>query len=134
MDAKNQLQILETLVEVSLKENDFLKVVETLTRIGVSSSRENKLFPSTHILHKGGRYWVLHFKHLMQLDGLPTDITEQDLSRYYTICQLLDQWGLVNILDKSKINSIIDLKLIKIVPYKDKANWQIIPKFTIAKK
>jgi hypothetical protein len=134
MNSHDQLKILELLVEVQIDADKFLTIVETLTRIGVSSARENNLYPSTHILHKGGRYWILHFKHLMQLDGLPTDITEQDLSRYFTICQLLEQWGLVSILDKSKINSIIDLKLIKIVPFKDKSKWKIIPKFTIAKK
>ena len=134
MEKCQQLAILEELVEVDVKDNDFLKVVETLTRIGVSSSFENKLYPSCHILHKGGRYWITHFKHMLMLDGLTVDITEQDLARYFTICSLLAQWGLVRIIDPTLIVKSLDLKLIKIVPFKDKENWIIIPKFTINKK
>ena len=134
MEKWEQLEILEGLVEVKVSENDFLKVVETLNRIGVSSSYEKKLYPSCHILHKGGSYWILHFKHLLMLDDLPVDITEQDLARYYTICLLLQQWGLVRIINMETIRGSLDLKLIKIIPFKDKHEWTICPKFTMNKK
>lgn len=134
MDARNQLEILNKLVEVSVEEQNFLKIVETLTRIGVSSSIENKLYQSCHILHKTGRYFILHFKHLLQLDDLVVDITETDVQRYHTICSLLAQWGLVKILYPDRIYSNINLKLIKIVPYKDKNDWIFVPKFTINKR
>jgi hypothetical protein len=134
VDAKNQLEILNRLVEVSVEEQDFLKVCETLTRIGVSSSKENTLYQSCHILHKTGRYWILHFKHLLQLDDLEVDISEQDTERYFTICKLLAQWGLVVVLYPDRLYGNINLKLIKIVPYKDKLDWLFVPKFTINKR
>lgn len=133
VDRNKQLKLLSNLIEVEVKENDFLKIVETLTRVGVSSAIKNELYQSCNILHKAGRYWILHFKHLMMLDGLTVTISEQDIERYETICLLLEQWGLTRIIEKSKIKCAINLKIIKIVPFKDKQNWTLIPKFTIGK-
>jgi len=124
------------LVEVTLNEDDdFLKVKETLTRMGVSSKTENKLFQSCHILHKRGKYYIVHFKELFALDGLPTDITENDIGRRNTITTLLDEWNLVNIVDKSQTeNPILSLAQIKIISYNDKKNWELIPKYHIGRK
>ena len=123
-------------VEVSLKQDDdFLKIRETLTRMGVSSRKENKLFQSCHILHKRGRYAILHFKELFTLDGLQSDISENDLERRNTIVSLLEEWGLLEILDEDfddlKKSSLAQ---IKIIPHKEKNEWELIPKYHIGKK
>jgi hypothetical protein len=125
------------LVEVTLGEkDDFLKVRETLTRIGVASKKDKILYQSCHILHKQGRYYIVHFKELFALDGKPTDITENDLSRRNAIAKLLEDWGLVKILDKSKVENPppIFLSQIKIISHKEKDDWDLVPKYNIGKK
>jgi hypothetical protein len=125
------------LVEVTLGEkDDFLKVRETLTRIGVASKKEKILYQSCHILHKQSRYYIVHFKELFALDGKPSDITENDLSRRNAIAKLLEDWGLVKILDKSKVENPppIFLSQIKIISHKEKDDWNLVPKYNIGKK
>jgi hypothetical protein len=125
------------LVEVTLKEkDDFLKVRETLTRIGVASKKEKILYQSCHILHKQSKYYIVHFKELFALDGKPTDITENDLSRRNAIVKLLEDWGLVKILDKNKVENPppIFLSQIKILSHKEKDDWELVPKYNIGVK
>jgi hypothetical protein len=125
------------LVEVTLGEkDDFLKVRETLTRIGVASKKDKILYQSCHILHKQSRYYIVHFKELFALDGKPTDISENDLSRRNAIAKLLEDWGLVKILDKSKVENPppIFLSQIKIISHKEKDGWDLVPKYNIGKK
>lgn len=126
----------ESLLEVSLnKEDDFLKIKETLTRIGVSSKKEKKLYQSCHILHKKGKYYIVHFKELFILDGLKSDITETDIGRRNTIAKLLEEWGLLTVVDKDKMNAILTpINQIKIIPHKEKASWLLVPKYHIGKK
>jgi hypothetical protein len=126
----------EDLLEVTLKaDDDFLKVRETLTRIGVSSKKENKLYQSCHILHKRGKFYIVHFKELFALDGLPTDIDDTDIGRRNTIANLLEEWGLVEIVDKKKAGDpIVSLAQMKIIPHKEKQNWELVPKYHIGKK
>ena len=126
----------QSMLEVTLNTpDDFLKVKETLTRIGVSSQREtNTLFQSCHILHKQGRYFIVHFKELFLLDGKPSNFTTEDFGRRNTISVLLSDWGLVNIVDKSKIGTdLAPMKNIKIIPFKEKANWKLESKYSIGK-
>jgi hypothetical protein len=128
---------IKNLVEVKLNEqDDFLKVRETLTRIGVASKKEKTLYQSCHILHKRGQYYVVHFKELFALDGKPTDITDNDLSRRNAIVNLLEDWGLVTIVDKKQTETPtpIFLSQIKIISHKDKNEWKLIPKYQIGKK
>jgi hypothetical protein len=125
------------LVEVTLGEkDDFLKVRETLTRIGVASKKDQILFQSCHILHKRGQYYIVHFKELFALDGKPTDISENDLSRRNAIIKLLEDWGLVKIVRKSQIETPppIFLSQIKILSHKEKDDWELVPKYSIGKK
>jgi len=125
------------LVEVTLKEqDDFLKVRETLTRIGVASKKDNTLFQSCHILHKRGQYYVVHFKELFALDGKPTDITENDLARRNAIVNLLEDWGLLKVVDKRQTETPepIFLSQVKIISHKEKDKWQLVPKYNIGKK
>jgi len=126
----------EDLLEIRLKaEDDFLKVRETLTRIGVSSKKENKLYQSCHILHKRGKFYIVHFKELFALDGLPTDIDDTDIGRRNTIANLLEEWGLVEIVDSKKASEpIVSLAQMKIISHKDKQNWELVPKYHIGKK
>ena len=121
------------MVEVLLKEpDDFLRVKETLTRIGISSKKnKNTLFQSCHILHKQGRYFILHFKELFLLDGRYSSLTQEDIMRRNTIAQLLSDWGLLEIVDESKISEKIELKFMKILSFSEKKNWMLIPKYTI---
>jgi hypothetical protein len=125
-----------SLLEVTLKnEDDFLKVKETLTRIGVSSKKDKKLYQSCHILHKRGKYYIVHFKELFSLDGLPSDINESDLGRRNMVAKLLEEWGLVSVVDKDKMNSILTpINQIKIIPHKEKGEWELCPKYHIGKK
>ena len=127
---------IEDLLEVTLaKEDDFLKVKETLTRIGVSSKTENKLWQSCHILHKKGKYYIVHFKELFLLDGLSSSIDENDIARRNTIAKLLEEWGLLNIVDGVKVESnLAGINQIKIIPFKEKTNWELIPKYHIGKR
>jgi hypothetical protein len=123
------------LLEVQLKdEESFLKIKETLTRIGVSSKKEKKLYQSCHILHKRGKYYIVHFKELFLLDGLPSDIEENDIGRRNTIAKLLEEWNLLIVVDKDKMNSILTpLNQIKIIPFKEKKDWELCPKYHIGK-
>lgn len=123
------------MLEVILSEpDDFLKVRETLTRIGVASRKENKLFQSCHILHKQGRYFIVHFKELFLLDGKKSNLEENDLLRRNTIATLLADWGLVRIVNKSKIQECAPMRQIKIIPFKEKDNWELCPKYNIGNK
>ena len=125
------------LVEVTLNEkDDFLKVRETLTRIGVASKKDKTLFQSCHILHKKGLYYLVHFKELFALDGKPTDITENDLSRRNAIANLLEDWGLIKIVKKEQTATPepIFLSQVKILSHKEKNDWQLVPKDNIGKK
>lgn len=123
-------------VEIKLKDaEDFLKIKETLTRMGVSSRTQNKLYQSCHILHKRGRYAILHFKELLALDGLETDTDETDIGRRNAIVGLLAEWGLLDIVDKDKAaDPVVSLKQLKIIPHKEKHGWELIPKYHIGKK
>lgn len=127
---------LENLVEVLLAEkNDFLKVRETLTRIGVAAKNQNTLYQSCHILHKQGRYYIVHFKELFELDGKPSNMSENDIARRNTIANLMEEWGLVKLVDSSKsVTPIAPLSQIKILPHKEKDDWQLIAKYNIGKK
>lgn len=125
----------ETMLEVSLNEpDDFLKVRETLTRIGVASRKEKKLFQSCHILHKQGRYFIVHFKELFLLDGKKSNLEESDVARRNTIATLMSDWGLVTIQDESKAQPLSPLRQIKIIPFKDKQEWELCPKYNIGRK
>jgi hypothetical protein len=122
-------------VEVKLnKEEDFLKVKETLTRIGVSSKAEKKLYQSCHILHKRGRYAIMHFKEMFVLDGLESDMSTDDLGRRNTIVKLLTEWGLINPIDpKRYADPQLSLARLKIIPHKEKKEWTLVPKYHIGK-
>jgi hypothetical protein len=125
------------LVEVTLnQQDDFLKVRETLTRIGVASKKDKTLYQSCHILHKQGRYYIVHFKELFALDGKPTDISENDLSRRNAIVNLLEDWGLVSITNptSTEIPEPTFLSQIKILSHKEKHDWQLVPKYNIGNK
>lgn len=123
------------MAEVTLREpDDFLKVRETLTRIGVASRRENKLYQSCHILHKQGRYFIVHFKELFLLDGKPSNLTANDLGRRNTIVTLLSDWGLIESVNPEQIADTAPLRQIKIISYKDKSNWELCPKYNIGAK
>jgi hypothetical protein len=125
------------LVEVTLnQQDDFLKVRETLTRIGVASKKEKILYQSCHILHKQGKYYIVHFKELFALDGKPTDISDNDLSRRNAIANLLEDWGLITLVDKKSTQTPepIFLSQIKILSHKEKGEWQLIPKYNIGNK
>ena len=120
-------------VEIKLKsEDDFLKVRETLTRMGVSARKEKKLYQSCHILHKRGRYAIIHFKELFELDGLDSNISENDIGRRNAITNLLDEWGLLTILESFEDDEPMSKAgQIKIISYKDKNDWELIPKYHI---
>jgi hypothetical protein len=128
--------MIETFIEVSLKEDqDFLKVKETLTRIGISSRKEPKLWQSCHILHKKGKFYIVHFKELFALDGKTTDFSEEDKARRNTIANLLEEWDLVKIVNPSICDEPrAPLSHIKIISFKDKENWQLESKYTIGRK
>ena len=122
----------DAMLEVDLIEPDnFLKVRETLTRIGIASRKDKKLFQSCHILHKQGKYFIVHFKELFALDGKQSDITMSDIERRNVIAELLQDWGLLKILDKSKAEPKASLSQIKVVSYKEKAEWELVPKYNI---
>ena len=123
-------------IEVTLNEqDDFLKVRETLTRIGVSSRKEKVLYQSCHILHKQGKYYIVHFKELFALDGKPSNISENDIQRRNAIANLLEEWGLVKILNRRLIeDNIAPLHQIKIISFKEKDDWDLIAKYNIGKK
>ena len=125
----------EKMVEVQLKEpDDFLKVRETLTRIGVASRKDKKLFQSCHILHKQGRYFIVHFKELFALDGKTSNFSENDAERRNTITQLLSDWGLIAILNKKIAEKKAPLSQIKVLSFKEKGEWDLQAKYNIGKK
>jgi len=128
--------VVDSLIEVLLKnEDDFLKVRETLTRIGIASPRDHKLYQSCHILHKRGKYYITHFKELFALDGKNTNFTEEDQGRRNTIIQLLADWDLIQVVNPSLIEEpSVKLNQIKIIAHKDKDNWDLIAKYNIGKK
>ena len=123
----------EQMLEVRLKEpDDFLKVRETLSRIGVASRKERKLYQSCHILHKQGRYYIVHFKELFALDGKQTNLSENDIARRNTIANLLNDWGLVDVLGNSE--NVAPLSQIKVLSYREKDDWTLETKYNIGKK
>ena len=125
----------DQMVEVGLKEpDDFLKVRETLTRIGVASRKEKKIYQSCHILHKQGRYYIVHFKELFALDGKRANLTQNDVQRRNRIIQLLCDWGLVTVINLEKVTDIAPLNQIKVLAYKEKGDWVLETKYNIGKK
>jgi len=126
---------IQSLIEVTLKEpDDFLKVKETLTRIGVASKKTDTLFQSCHILHKQGKYYIVHFKELFALDGKPTDLNEDDISRRNTIAKLLAEWDLVGAVDSSQLQPADSMSSIKVIPFNQKSEWELVAKYNIGKK
>jgi len=124
-----------TPLEVTLSQpDDFLKVRETLTRIGVASRKDKILYQSCHILHKQGKYYIVHFKELFALDGKPTDLTENDIERRNTITKLLSDWGLVKVIDINNMTEQAPLSQIKVIAFKDKGEWDLQTKYNIGKK
>jgi len=129
---ENRLWSPADMLEISIKEpDDFLKIRETLTRIGVASRKEKKLYQSCHILHKQGRYFIVHFKELFLLDGKKSNLEENDVGRRNTIATLLSDWGLISILEKNKMEEFTPLRQIKILPFKEKNEWELCPKYNI---
>ena len=125
----------DQMVEVILGEpDDFLKVRETLTRIGVASRKEKKIYQSCHILHKQGRYYLVHFKELFALDGKHANLTQNDVQRRNRIAQLLSDWGLVSVVDSERIRDIAPLNQIKVLAYRDKGDWILETKYNIGSK
>ena len=127
---------LESLVEVKLKtDEDFLKVRETLSRIGVASKKEQVLYQSCHILHKQGLYYIVHFKELSGLDGKPSNFSDEDIARRNTIANLIAEWGLVVLVDTNKTKEpTAAMAQIKIIPFKQKADWELVTKYSIGRK
>ena len=130
------MSLLDTLVEVKLKtDDDFLKVRETLTRIGVASKKDRTLYQSCHILHKQGKYYIVHFKELFLLDGKPSNFSEEDQGRRNTIVGLLAEWGLVIEVDELKAKEPRALlSQIKVLPYKERDDWELVAKYNIGRK
>ena len=133
--AENTISI-DDLVEIELfEDDDFLKIKETLTRIGVSSRKEKKLYQSCHILHKRGKYYIVHFKELFALDGLPSNINENDIARRNTIANLLEDWELLEIVEPEQTEEpVASIAQIKIIPHKEKGDWELCPKYHIGNK
>jgi hypothetical protein len=124
-----------SMLEVTLNEpDDFLKVRETLTRIGVASRKDRKLYQSCHILHKQGRYFIVHFKELFLLDGKKSNLEENDIARRNTIAQLMSDWGLISIEEAGKVEPLAPMRQIKIIPFKEKTEWELCPKYNIGNK
>jgi hypothetical protein len=124
-----------SMLEVTLNEpDDFLKVRETLTRIGVASRKDQKLYQSCHILHKQGRYFIVHFKELFLLDGKKSNLEENDIARRNTIATLMSDWGLITIDSATKTEPIAPMRQIKIIPYREKNSWELCPKYNIGNK
>lgn len=129
----NQEEIVKSLVEVTFPEkDDFLKIRETLSRIGVASRKDKELFQSCHILHKRGKYYITHFKELFKLDGKPSNLDESDIARRNTIVSLLEQWKLVSLVNKTQIEDPkAPLSQIKIIPFREKSEWKLTTKYSI---
>ena len=130
------MNIVDSLIEVKIaEEEDFLKIKETLTRIGVASRKDQKLYQSCHILHKQGKYYIVHFKELFALDGKPSDFTSEDKGRRNTIIQLLCEWGLIKVVEEQSIKDPkTPMSQIKIIPHKDKGDWTLEAKYNIGRK
>ncbi len=130
------MNVLDTLIEVKLAaEDDFLKVRETLTRIGVASRKDKVLYQSCHILHKQNRYYIVHFKELFALDGKPFNYSDDDIARRNTIANLLSEWGLVDLVNPSRSSEpVAPLSQVKILPYKEKDDWELVAKYNIGRK
>ena len=125
----------DNMVEVKLSQpDDFLKIRETLSRIGIASKKDKKLYQSCHILHKQGRYFIVHFKELFGLDGKQTNFSEEDQSRRNTIVKLLNDWGLVKVVSEDKISNQAPLSQIKVIAFKEKGDWILETKYNIGKK
>ena len=138
MENKNNKELVDwspgNMLEITLREpDDFLKVKETLTRIGVASKRDRKLFQSCHILHKQGRYFIVHFKELFLLDGNKSTFELTDAMRRNTIAQLLSDWGLITLVKSIEDDACAPLRQIKIIPFKEKSEWDLCPKYNIGK-
>ena len=130
----------DNMVEVTLpsstedgKRADFLKIMETLTRMGIASRKENKLYQSAHILHKQGKYYIVHFKEMFLLDGREATLTEEDRARRNIIASRLEEWGLVSIVDKKQVDNDGKTAYVKILPFKEKENWELVSKYNIGK-
>lgn len=130
------MNIVDKLVEVQLPSDEsFLKIKETLTRIGISSKKDKKLYQSCHILHKRGKYYIVHFKELFMLDGKASDFSTEDEARRNTIVNLLEEWGLVKTVNPSQIEDpVAPLSQIKILSFREKGEWELVAKYTIGKK
>ena len=130
------MSLIDSLVEVKLNDSeDFLKVRETLTRIGVASRKDRTLYQSCHILHKQGKYYIVHFKELFALDGKPTNLSDQDVARRNTIANLLSEWNLVSVVDNIKTKEpVAPLSQVKIVAFKEKDEWELVTKYSIGRK
>tara|TARA_B100000470_G_C19427085_1_gene231293 strand:- start:19 stop:447 length:429 start_codon:yes stop_codon:yes gene_type:complete len=123
------------MVEITFKEDDdFLKIKETLTRMGVASNRDKILYQSTHILHKQGQYYIVHFKELFALDGKPTNLTKVDIERRNAIINLLQEWNLLTIVKPDNLTPMGNVGQFKIISFKDKSDWQLVPKYNIGVK
>ena len=123
------------MVEVTLRQpDDFLKARETLTRIGVASRSENKLYQSCHILHKQGKYYIVHFKELFLLDGKESNFSDNDVQRRNKITRLLSEWGLLSVVDDTRVEESSSISQIKIIPHREKKEWELIPKYSIGSK
>ena len=135
MENENNIEVQWTpasMLEITLNEpDDFLKIRETLTRICVASRKDQKLYQSCHILHKQGRYFIVHFKELFLLDGKPSNLLLNDIQRRNTIATLLADWGLITFVSAEQAKDIAPLRQIKVIPYKEKTQWQLCPKYNI---
>ncbi len=127
---------IDSLIEVTLtSEEDFLKMKETLTRIGVASRKDKKLFQSCHILHKQGKYYIVHFKELFALDGKPSNFSEDDVARRNTIVNLLAEWGLIRLVNAQKSSTpVAPFSQVKVITHKEKDEWELVAKYNIGKK
>jgi hypothetical protein len=128
------MAIVDSLLEVKIaEEEDFLKIKETLTRIGVASRKDKKLYQSCHILHKQGKYYIVHFKELFLLDGKTATFSDEDIGRRNTIAKLLEEWGLIKVVDMPK-DPFAPLSQVKILPHKEKNEWELVAKYNIGRK
>lgn len=130
------MNTIDSLIEVLLtSEEDFLKIKETLTRIGVASRKDKKLFQSCHILHKQGKYYIVHFKELFALDGKPSNFSEDDVARRNTIVNLLAEWGLIKLVNADKSSTpVAPFSQVKVITHKEKDEWELVAKYNIGKK
>ena len=127
------MNVIDNMIEVKFENpDDFLKIKETLTRIGVASKKQKVLYQSCHILHKRGKYYIVHFKELFLLDGKPSNFSEEDKSRRNTVVKLLKEWNLLEVVDESKIEgSFLPMSMLKVIPFREKADWELVSKYNI---